>query len=128
MNRTKSSSKNKSSKPSKSNPQYKVLAIDIGGRNVKLLASGQKTVRKIPSGPTLTAGEMVNKVKAAVEDWPYDVISVGFPGPVVQGRPISDPMHLGKGWVKFDFRKAFGKPVKVLNDAAMQALGSYKKG
>jgi len=113
---------------SKSKTEYKVLAIDVGGRNVKLLASGQKTARKIPSGPTLTAGEMVNQVKAAVKDWPYDAISIGLPGPVVQGRPISDPMHLGKGWVKFDFRKAFGKPVKVLNDAAMQALGSYKKG
>ena len=128
MNLTKSSSKNKPSKSSKSKTEYKVLAIDVGGRNVKLLASGQKTARKIPSGPTLTAGEMVNQVKAAVKDWPYDAISIGLPGPVVQGHPISDPMHLGKGWVKFDFRKAFGKPVKVLNDAAMQALGSYKKG
>ena len=111
-----------------SNNKYKVLAIDIGGTNVKLLASGQKEMRKVPSGPTLTAREMVSQVKAAVEDWPYEVISIGYPGPVVQGRPISEPFNLAPGWVKFDFRKAFGKPVKVINDAAMQALGSYKKG
>jgi len=72
-----------------SNNKYKVLAIDIGGTNVKLLASGQKEMRKVPSGPTLTAREMVSQVKAAVEDWPYEVISIGYPGPVVQGRPIS---------------------------------------
>ena len=111
-----------------SNNKYKVLAIDIGGTNVKLLASGQKEMRKVPSGPTLTAREMVSQVKAAVEDWPYEVISIGYPGPVVQGRPISEPFNLAPGWVKFDFRKAFGKPVKVINDDAMQALGSYKKG
>src|SRR5438270_6020050 len=111
-----------------SNNKYKVLAIDIGGTNVKLLASGQKEMRKVPSGPTLTARDMVSKVKAEVKDWPYEVISIGYPGPVVQGRPISEPFNLAPGWVKFDFRKAFGKPVRILNDAAMQALGSYKKG
>jgi len=127
MNSTTQSFKNKSSLP-KAKTRYKVLAIDIGGRNVKLLASSQKVVRKIPSGPTLNAREMVNQVKAAVKDWPYDVVSIGYPGPVVQGRPISEPFNLAPGWVKFDFRKAFAKPVKVINDAAMQALGSYKKG
>src|SRR5438270_3393543 len=111
-----------------SNNKYKVLAIDIGGTNVKLLASRQKEMRKVPSGPTLTARDMVSKVKAEVKDWPYEVISIGYPGPVVQGRPISEPFNLAAGWVKFDFRKAFAKPVKVINDAAMQALGSYKKG
>lgn len=105
-----------------------VLAIDVGGTNLKLLATGQKEVRKIPSGPKLTAREMAKQVKAAVEDWPYDAVSIGYPGPVVQGRPINEPFNLAPGWVKFDFRKAFGKPVKIINDAAMQALGSYKKG
>jgi polyphosphate glucokinase len=108
--------------------KQQVLAIDVGGTNVKLLSTGQREVRKIPSGPTLTAGEMVKQVKAAVKDWDYEVVSIGYPGPVVQGRPINDPHNLAPGWVKFDFRKAFGKPVKIINDAAMQALGSYKKG
>jgi predicted NBD/HSP70 family sugar kinase len=106
----------------------KVLAIDIGGTNVKLLATGQKVPRKIPSGPLLTAKEMVRKVKEATKDWDYDVVSIGYPGPVVQGRPLREPFNLAPGWVKFDYRKAFGKPVKIINDAAMQALGSYKKG
>jgi polyphosphate glucokinase len=110
------------------NGSKRVLAIDIGGTNVKLLATGQKTPRKIPSGPALTARDMVRKVKDAVKDWDYDVISIGYPGPVVQGRPLREPFNLAPGWVKFDYRKAFGKPVKIINDAAMQALGSYKKG
>lgn len=105
-----------------------VLAIDVGGTNIKLLASGQKAVRKIPSGPKLTAQEMVKQVKQAVHDWNFDAISIGYPGPVVQGRPINEPFNLGAGWMKFDYRKAFGKPVKIINDAAMQALGSYRKG
>jgi polyphosphate glucokinase len=109
-------------------PGQHVLAIDIGGTHVKLLATGQKTVRKFPSGPKLTAREMVNQVKEAVKDWEYAVISIGYPGPVVQGRPINEPFNLAPGWVKFDYHKAFGKPVKIINDAAMQALGSYKKG
>jgi len=122
------STKRNSANAGNSTTKSKVLAIDIGGTNVKLLASGQKEMRKVPSGPTLTAREMVAKVKSAVRDWPYDVISIGYPGPVVQGRPISEPFNLAPGWVKFDFRKAFGKPVKIINDAAMQAVGSYKKG
>lgn len=116
------------SKVLNSTKKYTVLTIDIGGTNVKLLASGQKEMRKLPSGKAFTAREMASKVKAAVKDWPYDVISIGYPGPVVQGRPISEPFNLAPGWVKFDFRKAFGKPVKIINDAAMQALGGYKKG
>ena len=105
-----------------------VLAVDVGGTNLKLLATGQKDVRKIPSGAKLTAREMARQVKAAVGDWQYDAVSIGYPGPVVQGRPIDEPFNLAPGWVRFDYRKAFGKPVKIINDAAMQALGSYKKG
>jgi len=108
--------------------KLRVLAIDIGGTNVKLLATGQKEVRKLPSGPAFNAPEMVKQVKEAVKDWGYDAVSIGYPGPVVQGRPLSDPVHLAPGWTEFDFRKAFGKPVKIVNDAAMQALGSYNKG
>jgi polyphosphate glucokinase len=105
-----------------------VLAIDVGGTNVKLLASGQRRVRKIPSGANLTAADMAKQVKEAVKDWTYGAVSIGYPGPVVQGRPINEPFNLAPGWVKFDYHKAFGKPVKIINDAAMQALGSYKKG
>lgn len=105
-----------------------ILTIDVGGTNVKLLVTGQKQERKIPSGPTFTAAQMAEQVKEAVKDWDYDAISIGYPGPVVQGRPLGDPYNLGAGWVKFNFHKAFGKPVKIVNDAAMQALGSYRKG
>ncbi len=106
----------------------KVLAVDVGGTNVKILATGQKEPRKFPSGPKLTASEMVKGVKKLAADWPYEVVSIGYPGPVLRGRPINDPYNLGPGWVGFDFEKAFGCPVKVINDAAMQALGSYKGG
>jgi predicted NBD/HSP70 family sugar kinase len=108
--------------------KHNVLAIDVGGTHVKLLATGKKEVRKIESGPKLTAAEMARQVRAAVKDWDYDAISIGYPGPVVQGRPLDEPHNLGPGWVKFNYRKAFGKPVKIVNDAAMQALGSYRKG
>ncbi|HKT25327.1 MAG TPA: ROK family protein, partial [Terriglobales bacterium] len=120
----------KSSSPARTPRQSKqhVLAIDVGGTHVKLLATGQKEVRMIPSGPKLTAREMVKRAKDAVKDWNYEAVSIGYPGPVVQGRPINEPFNLAPGWVKFDYRKAFGKPVKIINDAAMQALGSYKKG
>src|SRR5436853_4472994 len=124
--------KKASSRPASSNNaaanKHNVLTIDIGGTNVKVLATGQKEVRKIPSGPKLTATQMVKQVKEAVKDWNFDVVSIGYPGPVVQGRPLREPHNLAPGWVKFDYRKAFGKPVKIINDAAMQALGSYKKG
>jgi len=106
----------------------KILVIDVGGTNVKVLASGQKTPIKIPSGPEMTAKMMVAKVKQATANWPYDVVSIGYPGPVVRGKPVTEPHNLAPGWVGFDFTRAFGRPVKVINDAAMQALGSYKKG
>jgi len=105
-----------------------VLAVDVGGTNVKILATGQKERRKFPSGRKLTAEEMVAEVKKLAGDWPYDAVSVGYPGPVLRGRPINEPYNLGRGWVGFDFQKAFECPVKVINDAAMQALGSYKGG
>src|ERR1700674_4097218 len=106
----------------------KVLVIDVGGTNIKMLATGQKEPRKIPSGPTMTAGKMVRVVKACVKDWKFDRVSLGYPGPIVNGHALREPHNLGSGWMKINFGKAFGCPVKVLNDAAMQALGSYKGG
>lgn len=106
----------------------KVLVIDVGGTNVKLLATGQDTVRKIASGPTLTARQMVEAVLKATDDWSYEGVTIGFPGPVVQHRPALEPKNLGPGWVGFDFEAAFERPVRVMNDAAMQALGSYTGG
>jgi polyphosphate glucokinase len=106
----------------------KILVIDVGGTNVKVLASGRRTPIKIPSGPTMTPRRMVREVLEATADWEYDVIAIGYPGPVVRGRPARDPWNLGKGWVGFDFKKAFGRPVRMINDAAMQALGSYSGG
>lgn len=110
------------------NPQRKILVIDVGGTNVKVLATGQKEPVKIPSGPDMTAKRMVSAIRAAAKDWDYDVVSIGYPGPVVHGHPLSEPHNLGGGWVGFDFRKAFGRPVKIVNDAAMQALGIYRGG
>jgi len=106
----------------------KILVIDVGGTNVKLLATDQAEPRKIPSGPDLTAERMVEAVKQAASDWEYDAVAIGYPGPVVNGTPIREPFNLGAGWVGFDFAAHFGKPVKVINDAAMQALGSYEGG
>jgi polyphosphate glucokinase len=106
----------------------KVLVIDVGGTHVKVLASGQTEHRKFPSGPTLTAKQMASAVKKLARDWDYEVVSIGYPGPVLQSRPVAEPHNLGPGWVGFDFEKAFGCPVKVINDAAMQALGSYQGG
>ena len=105
-----------------------VLVVDIGGTNVKILATGQAAPRKFPSGPTLTPKRMVAGVKKLAGDWKYDVVSIGYPGPILGGRPISEPFNLGLGWVGFNFQTAFGRPVKVINDAAMQALGSYQRG
>jgi polyphosphate glucokinase len=105
-----------------------VLAVDIGGTNVKILATGQKEPRKIPSGPKLTPKAMVAGIKKLATGWKYDAVSIGYPGMVIHGRPVAEPFNLGKGWVGFDYRAAFGKPVKLMNDAAMQALGSYKGG
>jgi len=104
----------------------KILVIDVGGTHVKLLASGQKTEIKIPSGPTMTAKKMVQLVRKAVAGWKYDVVSMGYPGPVAHDKPLTEPHNLGTGWVGFNFAKAFGRPVKIVNDAAMQALGSYR--
>jgi polyphosphate glucokinase len=105
-----------------------ILVIDIGGTNVKILATGKDEVRKIPSGTTMTATDMVAKVKGAATDWTYEAISIGYPGPVVQGKLVLEPKNLAAGWVGFDFQQAFGLPVKIINDAAMQALGSYDGG
>jgi polyphosphate glucokinase len=106
----------------------KILVVDVGGSKIKLLATGHRRPVKIASGPTLTAKKMVKIVREAVAHWDYSVVTIGYPGPVKDGRPASEPKNLGRGWVGFDFAKAFGRPVKVINDAAMQALGSYKGG
>jgi polyphosphate glucokinase len=105
-----------------------VLAIDVGGTNVKVLATGQKEPRKFPSGPKMTPKQMVSGVKKIASDWKYDVVSIGYPGLVLKGKPAAEPHNLGKAWVGFNFKSAFGCPVKIINDAAMQALGSYKSG
>ena len=105
-----------------------VLVIDIGGTNVKILATGQQERVKFPSGPAMTAKAMVAGVKKRTRDWKYDVISVGYPGPVLRGCPKAEPRNLAPGWVGFDFEAAFERPVKIINDAAMQALGSYNGG
>lgn len=106
----------------------KILVIDVGGTHVKCLVTGRKAHREIPSGPTMTARKMVVLVKRLTADWQYDAVSIGYPGPVLHGRPVIEPHNIGGGWVGFDFRKAFGCPVKMVNDAAMQALGSYRGG
>jgi polyphosphate glucokinase len=105
-----------------------VLAIDIGGTHVKILATGQKERREFESGPKLTPKMMVAGVKKFARDWKYDVVSIGYPGPVLRNRPVAEPHNLAKGWVGFNFEAAFKCPVRVINDAAMQALGSYKRG
>src|SRR5260370_23510723 len=105
----------------------RILVIDSGGTNVKLMISRTKR-RKFKSGSKMTPREMVAQVKEEVEDWKYDAISIGFPAPVRDGRIIDEPKHLGKGWVRFNFEKAFAKPVRLVNDAALQALGSYRGG
>lgn len=105
-----------------------VLAIDVGGTHVKVLVTGRKTPRKRDSGPSMTARRMVKAVKDLAKDWDYEAISIGYPGPVVHGKIVAEPHNLGGGWVGFDFEKAFGCPVTIVNDAAMQALGSYRGG
>ncbi len=106
----------------------KVLTIDIGGTNVKFLATGQPEARRFPSGRTLTPAQMVSKVKALTRDWEYDVVAIGYPGRVLRGQPAVEPRNLAPGWVGFDFEAAFKRPVKIMNDASMQALGSYRSG
>jgi polyphosphate glucokinase len=105
-----------------------VLVIDVGGTHVKILATGQNDKREFASGPTLTAQQMVAGVRKLAGEWNYDVISLGYPGPILHNRPVADPNNLGRGWMGFDFNEAFKRPVKVMNDAAMQALGSYRRG
>src|SRR6516162_427579 len=106
----------------------KVLVIDVGGTSVKILSTGQKEPRKFPSGPDMDPKAMVQQVKKLAQGWDYDVVSIGIPAPFLIGHMILDPHNLGPGWTAFDFAAAFGCPVKLMNDAAMQALGSYKKG
>jgi polyphosphate glucokinase len=106
----------------------KVLVIDVGGTHVKILATGQSERREFESGPTLTPRGMVTGVRKLARDWRFDAVSIGYPGLVLKGRIAAEPHNLAPGWVRFDFQKAFAKPVKVVNDAAMQALGSYVRG
>ena len=106
----------------------KTLVVDVGGNNIKLLATGQRAARKLPSGPGLTPARMVGAVKKAAAGWAYHRVSIGYPGPVRHGRPFQEPKNLARGWVRFDYRRAFGKPVRIINDAVMQALGSYEGG
>jgi polyphosphate glucokinase len=105
-----------------------ILVIDVGDTHVKVLATGRRTPLEIQSGPKMTAKEMVRSVRQGSTGWRYSVVSIGYPGPVLHGKPVTEPSNLGRGWVGFDFKKAFGHPVRLINDAAMQALGSYKGG
>jgi len=105
-----------------------VVVIDIGGSNVKLYAPDRGEPVKVPSGDEMTAAQFVRQALKVMEPWKFDAVSIGFPGPVIDGRPASEPQNLSGGWTRFDFEKAFAKPVKIINDAAMQALGSYEGG
>ena len=106
----------------------RILVIDIGGSHVKLLATGQRRPIKIASGPGMTPAEMVADVRAATAHWEYDAVSMGYPGPVIKDAPSAEPSHLGAGWVGFSFAEAFERPIRIRNDAAMQALGGYRGG
>ena len=106
----------------------KILVIDIGGSHVKALATGRRVPVKLPSGPDMTPARMVRQIRTATEDWAYDVVTIGYPGPIRHGRIVLEPYNLGRGWRRFDFRRALGCPVRLINDAAMQALGSYAGG
>ena len=105
-----------------------VLVVDVGGTHVKILATGQREPRKFVSGPALTAAQMVAGVKKLARGWKYDVVAVGYPGAVSHNHPVAEPHNLGAGWMQFDYESAFGCPVKIINDAAMQALGSHTRG
>jgi predicted NBD/HSP70 family sugar kinase len=105
-----------------------ILVIDIGGANVKLLVIGQQTLVKKSSGPEMTPKELVAQVQPATVKWKYARISIGYPGPVLHGKPVSEPRNLGAGWIGFDFERSLGSPVRLVNDAAMQAIGSYEVG
>lgn len=106
----------------------KVLVVDVGGTHVKILATGRTDVRRMDSGPSLTPRQMVSGVKALAKGWKFDRVSIGYPGVVSRNKPVYEPHNLGKGWVGFDYSKAFGCPVRIVNDAAMQALGGYNGG
>ena len=106
----------------------RVLAVDVGGRHVKALVQGESDRRRFRSSPELTPGQMVEGTLALVDGWDFDHVSVGVPAPVVDGRVVREPVNLGPGWQGFDYETAFGRPTKVMNDAAMQALGSYDGG
>jgi predicted NBD/HSP70 family sugar kinase len=106
----------------------KVMVVDVGGTHVKVLTTGKRMPRKLPSGPRLTPREMVRSVLSATADWEYEAVSIGYPGPVSDNRPTREPANLGRGWVRFDYAAAFNCPVRIVNDAAMQALGSYDGG
>jgi len=106
----------------------RVLAVDIGGSHVKVRVSNRRNMRQFESGPQLTAAQMVAKVHQLTGDWAFDAVSIGYPGPVLHGKVMAEPHNLGRGWVGFDFRKAFGRPTLIMNDAAMQAIGSYEGG
>jgi polyphosphate glucokinase len=105
-----------------------ILVVDVGGTHVKMLAAGHAIKREFPSGPRMTPGRMMKTVLRMTADWKYELVSMGFPGPVAHGRIIAEPANLGRGWIGYDFAEAFGRPVKIINDAAMQALGSYRSG
>lgn len=105
-----------------------VLVVDVGGSHVKMLATGQATPRRFVSGPALTAEGMATGVRQAVSDWKFEAVSIGYPGPVRKNHPTAEPHNLAPGWIEFDYEKAFGLPVKMINDAAMQALGGYDRG
>ena len=104
----------------------KILVIDVGGSNVKLMISQEEKRRKFPSGPKLTPAAAVAQIKEMTSDWSFEAVAIGFPAPVRAGKIRTDPKHLGKNWPGFDFAKALGKPVRIINDAALQALGSYR--
>ena len=129
-----SSARNPKSKPAfapNSKPAFapnSILVIDVGGNNVKVGLGGQKEPLKVPSGPTMTAAQMVAGVKKATVGWKYDAVTIGFPGPVKNNQPAREPANLAGGWTKLDYAKAFGKPVRIVNDAALQALGSHVGG
>jgi polyphosphate glucokinase len=104
----------------------KVLVVDVGGSHVKAQVPGRRTMVKVDSGPDLTPRQMVERLRDVTEGWQYDVVSIGYPGPVVRGHITREPYNLGRGWTRFDFERAFGRPVHLVNDAAMQAIGSYQ--
>jgi polyphosphate glucokinase len=106
----------------------RILVVDVGGTNLKVCMTGRHEAVKIPSGPKMTAARMAREVTKAAAAWDYDVVSIGYPGAVVDGKPAVEPRNLAGGWVRFDYRKAFGRPVRIVNDAAMQALGSFRRG